>query len=233
MIPSFFWCWVPLGMNYLRGWKHLKIHTLANPHSVYHILCTLYGLQSTYEWYTILHSTLENLGSIIHCEVDHGVFIGCWSMLPSSSVPMPTNGSDLIMLIPIHVEDGLAATNSSLPNLFYGNGWFVSSTNPLKFLTLVLLHFTRAYTSHSLPFTENLHLPLTHIHNPHPFVIPYTSYPLHLPTLSLMSMIAILLPTTKLWLDHPLILLFAPVLIWCILRWSSVNSTPTLPMLIS
>ena len=39
------------------------------------------------------------------------------------------------------------------------------------------------------------------IHNPHHFIIPYTSYPLHLPTLSTMFMIVILLPTIKLWLD--------------------------------
>jgi hypothetical protein len=85
---------------------------LPNPHTVYHILRALYGLhQSAYEWYTLLCSVLENLGFTC-CEVDHGVFIGRWSNPPLLSISMPTDSSDLIMLIPIHVNDGLAATNS-------------------------------------------------------------------------------------------------------------------------
>ena len=85
---------------------------LPNPYTVYRILRALYGLcQSAYEWYTLLRSVLENLG-FTRCEVDHGVFIGCWSTPPSPSISMPTDGSDLIMLIPVHVDDGLAATNS-------------------------------------------------------------------------------------------------------------------------
>jgi len=37
---------------------------------------------------------------------------------------MPANGSDLIMLIPVHVDDGLAATNS--PNLWQ---WLIYELN--------------------------------------------------------------------------------------------------------
>ena len=37
-----------------------------------------------------------------------------WALVypPSLSISMPTDGSDLIMLIPVHVDDGLVATNS-------------------------------------------------------------------------------------------------------------------------
>ena len=82
---------------------------LPNPCMIYHILCALYGLH--YKWYILLHSILENLGFTC-CEVDHGVFIRHWSTPPSLSISMSTDGSDLIMLIPIHVDDGLVATNS-------------------------------------------------------------------------------------------------------------------------
>jgi hypothetical protein len=50
---------------------------------------------------------------MIHCEVDHGVFFGQWVSPPDSSVLMPLDGSPLILYIPLHVDDGLAITNSS------------------------------------------------------------------------------------------------------------------------
>jgi len=46
------------------------------------------------------------------CEVDHAVFYGCWSSPPDDSITMPSNGDDLILMVPVHVDDGLAVTNS-------------------------------------------------------------------------------------------------------------------------
>jgi len=46
------------------------------------------------------------------CEVDHTVFYGCWSSPPDDSITMPLNGDDLILMVPVHVDDGLAVTNS-------------------------------------------------------------------------------------------------------------------------
>jgi hypothetical protein len=78
-------------------------------------------------------------------------------MPPSSSVAMPANGSDLIMLIPVHVDDGLAATNS--PSLWQ---WLICELNKsfeISDLSRTLLghpHHLRLCTSHSLSFTENI-----------------------------------------------------------------------------
>ena len=45
-------------------------------------------------------------------KVDHAVFSGCWSSPPHPSVPMPSDGADLILIVPVHVEDSLSVTNS-------------------------------------------------------------------------------------------------------------------------
>jgi len=49
---------------------------------------------------------------MMHCEVDHTVFYGRWSSPPDSSIPMPSNRDDLILMVPVHIDDGLAVTNS-------------------------------------------------------------------------------------------------------------------------
>jgi Reverse transcriptase (RNA-dependent DNA polymerase) len=73
----------------------------------------LYGLrQSAYEFYILILSLLLELG-MIRCEVDHGVFFGEWTSPPDSSIPMPSNGEPLVLYIPLHVDDGLAITNSA------------------------------------------------------------------------------------------------------------------------
>ena len=59
---------------------------------------------------------------MIRCEVDHGIFFGEWSSSPDPSIPMPSNGDPLILYVPIHVNDGLAITNSLL--LYQ---WFLTS----------------------------------------------------------------------------------------------------------
>jgi len=45
-------------------------------------------------------------------EVDHVVFYGHWSTPPDSSILMPTNGDDLFLMVPVHVDDGLTVMNS-------------------------------------------------------------------------------------------------------------------------
>jgi hypothetical protein len=80
---------------------------------VLRLLVALYGLrQSAYEFYMLLLSLLLGLG-MIRCEVDHGVFMGEWLSPPDSSVVMPADGSPLVLYVPLHVDDGLAITNSA------------------------------------------------------------------------------------------------------------------------
>ena len=84
----------------------------ADPQTVLHLLVALYGLrQSSYEFYMLLLRLMVHLG-LTHCEVDHAVFSGHWYSPPNASIPMPSDGSDLLLLIPVHVDDGLAVTNS-------------------------------------------------------------------------------------------------------------------------
>ena len=112
---------------------HAKIHhpiyvcqipgyPLSDAKKVLRVLVALYGLkQSAYEFYSLFLSLLLELG-MIRCEVDHGVFIGVWTSPPAdSSVPMPTDGRPLVLYIPLHVDDGLAITNSRPLYL-----WFLS-----------------------------------------------------------------------------------------------------------
>lgn len=83
-------------------------------------MVALYGLkQSSHEWYKLLSSILGKLG-LLRCEADHAVFIGRWTSPPHTSVPLPPSG-ELFLIIPIHVDDGLAISNSLL---LYN--WFVT-----------------------------------------------------------------------------------------------------------
>lgn len=89
---------------------------------VLRILVALYGLrQSAYEFYMLVKSLLMDLG-LSRCEVDHGVFMGEWTSPPDPSIAMPSDGSSLVLFIPLHVDDGLAVTNSA--SLY---AWFLSS----------------------------------------------------------------------------------------------------------
>ncbi|RDB27573.1 Retrovirus-related Pol polyprotein from transposon TNT 1-94 [Hypsizygus marmoreus] len=84
----------------------------ADPALVYLVLRALYGLkQSSFEWYSLLCSVLEGIG-LVRCEVDHAVFYGRFSSPPDESISMPTDGSDLVIILPVHVDDCLGATNS-------------------------------------------------------------------------------------------------------------------------
>ena len=105
----------------------------------------LYGLhQSAYEFYMLFLSLLLSLG-MVRCDTDHGIFFGEWLSPPDPSVTMPIDGSPLVLYVPIHVDDGLAITNS--PSLYT---WFLRTlANRLmivnlgccsKFLSILIIH---------------------------------------------------------------------------------------------
>lgn len=84
----------------------------SDPSTVLRLLVALYGLkQSSHEWYKLLSTTLANLG-LFRCEADHAVFMGRWTLPPHSSIPALPSADPLFLIIPIHVDDGLAITNS-------------------------------------------------------------------------------------------------------------------------
>ena len=60
----------------------------------------------------LIMSLLLEFG-MIRCEVDHGVFFGQWTSPPDSSISMPLDGEPLVLYIPLHIDDGLAITNSA------------------------------------------------------------------------------------------------------------------------
>ena len=79
---------------------------------VLRILAALYGLrQSAYEFYMLISSLLLALG-MVRCEVDHGIFMGEWTSPPDPSITMPSDGTPLVLYVPLHVDDDLAITNS-------------------------------------------------------------------------------------------------------------------------
>ena len=92
----------------------------SSPSKVLCILVALYGLrQAAYEFYVLLMLLLLAFG-MIRCDVDHGVFIGEWASPLDPSVVMPPSGS-LALYVTLHVDDGLAITNS--PSLY---AWFLN-----------------------------------------------------------------------------------------------------------
>ena len=92
--------------------RQIPGYPLSNPKKVLRILVALYGLhQSAFEFYMLFLSLLLDLG-MTRCEVDYGVFIGEWKSSPDPSVIMPLDGSSLVLYVPLHVDDGLAITNS-------------------------------------------------------------------------------------------------------------------------
>ena len=92
--------------------KQIPGYPEADASTVLRLLVALYGLkQSSHEWYKLLSSLLAKLG-LLRCEADHAVFIGRWTTPPHSTVHLPPSGEPLFLIIPIHVDDGLAVTNS-------------------------------------------------------------------------------------------------------------------------
>ena len=91
----------------IPGWP------VSKPGRVLKIIAALYGLrQSAYEFYMLFFNLLVGLG-LSCCPVDHGVFYGEWTSPPDSSIPMPLDNMPLLLFVPIHVDDGLAVTNST------------------------------------------------------------------------------------------------------------------------
>jgi hypothetical protein len=74
--------------------------------TVLRLLVALYGLkQSSYEWHKLLSLTLAALG-LAQCEADHAVFIGRWYTPPHVSIPLPTSGTTLFLIIPVRIHHG-------------------------------------------------------------------------------------------------------------------------------
>ncbi|SJL08339.1 uncharacterized protein ARMOST_11702 [Armillaria ostoyae] len=85
-----------------------------DPSMVNRLLHALYGLkQSSHEWYNLLCAILLSLG-LQCCDVDKAVFFGHWTVPPYSSIPMPSDSSPLLIIIPVYVNDRLTATNLTL-----------------------------------------------------------------------------------------------------------------------
>ena len=77
-------------------------YPITTPGLSLRILVALYGLQqSAYEFYMLIMSLLLECG-MVHCEIDHGVFFGEWTSSPNPSIVMPSDGSPLVLYIPLH-----------------------------------------------------------------------------------------------------------------------------------
>jgi len=112
-------------LDYLLYVKQIPGFPEADPQTVLRLLVAIYGLrQSAYEFYTFLLKLLIRLG-LNRSELDHAVFIGHWTLPPLPSIPMPSNGKPLFLIVPVHVDDGLAVTNS-IP--LYN--WFIDQLTP-------------------------------------------------------------------------------------------------------
>jgi Reverse transcriptase (RNA-dependent DNA polymerase) len=112
--------------------KQIPGYPETNPLTVLHLLVALYGLkQSSHELYKLLSSILATLG-LLQCEADHAVFIGRWTSPPHPSIMLPSSGAPIFLIIPIHVDNGLAISNS-LP--LYR--WFVTEiTKSIEYVCL-------------------------------------------------------------------------------------------------
>jgi len=112
-------------LDYLLYAKQIPGFPVADPQTVLCLLVAIYGLhQSAYEFYIFLLKLLLRLG-LHRSELDHSVFIGRWTSSPHSSIPMPADGKPLFLIVPVHIDDGLAITNSTpLYN------WFIAQLTP-------------------------------------------------------------------------------------------------------
>jgi hypothetical protein len=119
--------------------KQIPGYPEDNPRTVLKLLVALYGLkQSAFEWYKLLSRLFGTLG-LLRCEADHAVFIGRWTMPPHPSIPVLPSNEPLTLIVPIHVDDGLAICNS-LP--LYE--WFVAEISKhIDFVCLGTVKNTR------------------------------------------------------------------------------------------
>ena len=86
----------------------------GGPQIVYRLKRPLYGLQeAAFEFYEYLKGKLATLG-MQPCPLDRAVFFGIWDKSPDPvTIPMPSNGKPLKLMLPVHVDDCLGATNSA------------------------------------------------------------------------------------------------------------------------
>ena len=92
--------------------KQIPGYPLDDPKKVLRLLVALYGLrQSAFKFYTLLLKCFASLG-MHHCDVDHAVFSGTWTVPPHSSIPVLQSDAPLFAIIPVHVDDGLIVCNS-------------------------------------------------------------------------------------------------------------------------
>jgi len=93
-------------LKQIQGFKE------ANPATIYLALRAIYGLcQSSCKFYQLLCKILESLG-LTCCAVDHAVFYSCFKSSPHPSISMSNNSEDLIIIIPIYIDDSLVMMNS-------------------------------------------------------------------------------------------------------------------------
>jgi hypothetical protein len=101
--------------------KQIPGYPENDPRTVLKLLVALYGLkQSAFEWYKLISNLFGTLG-LLRCEADHAVFVGRWTEPPHPSIPLLPSGESLTLIISIHVDDGLAISNS-----IHLYNWFVS-----------------------------------------------------------------------------------------------------------
>ena len=92
----------------VSGWP------MSCPGHVLKIIAALYRPQQlAYEFYMLFFNLLVTIG-LSYCSVDYGIFYGEWTSSPDPSIPMPADGSPLFLIVPIHVDNSLGVTNSSL-----------------------------------------------------------------------------------------------------------------------
>ena len=89
--------------------KMMSVHVILGWAAIHDL--DVYQFQSAFKFYMLFLLLLLAFG-MIHCEVDHGIFMGKWTSSPDTSVAMPTDSSPLPLYVPLHVYDGLAVTNS-------------------------------------------------------------------------------------------------------------------------
>jgi len=107
----------------------------------------------------LFFSLLSGLG-MVRCDMDHGVFFGEWVKSPDPSVLMPSDGSPLTLIVPIHVDDGLGITNSTQLYLWFlctlgKNLHIVDLGACSKFLSILII---RDRPKHQLSLSSHLYV---------------------------------------------------------------------------
>jgi Reverse transcriptase (RNA-dependent DNA polymerase) len=120
--------------------KQIPGYPEENPKTVLKLLVALYELkQSAYEWYKLLSKMFSSLG-LLCCEANHTIFVEQWQTPPHPSISLPPSGLPLTLIIPIHIDDDLAISNSL--SLYK---WFVMKmSKKIKFVCLRVGHTTSA-----------------------------------------------------------------------------------------